>query len=580
MEGSCSAFQDSYFVGYIKQVSTKFVTIHFPSSILLKKFYWNSESLHAGIVGNYILIEGEDHGFLGHIIEIDLPEKERLSLNQTAFEKDEFHPIAKAEILLSFDFYKMKAEKGLNQLPPIGSKVFVCSSDILLSFLRDFGKSANYPDEPGFEIATLSSDVSCKIKISPQAMFCRHCAIVGTTGGGKSFTVAKLLEEIVRNNGKAVLFDATGEYDTFSSLPSTAHLKFNQSGEKRAFLHHTTLYEHDLIALFRPAGQIQLPKLQDAFKSLRLVKLLKERNNLDKFDNELEKIYITSNDTLEKASKDRNKLLAAASKFPELDSIVCDFDITKLGYQIYNECVFEQGTTGHDSFGIKNERDLGNCYSLISRVNLAIKNTDFASVFGLNDKSGGPGDFFTEYKSFVEDKGKNLLIVDVSRVPSDNNLQAILINAFGRFFLQKSLDKIFKNEPLLLILDEAHLFLNKKVFDEYSIEVSLNSFERIAKECRKFGLFLILSTQMPRDIPTGILSQFGTFIVHRLINQRDRETIEFACSEATKTSLSFLPSLVPGQALFAGVEFPMPIILQIQKPTIEPDSSTPQIFKS
>lgn len=129
------------------------------------------------------------------------------------------------------------------------------------------------------------------------------------------------------------------------------------------------------------------------------------------------------------------------------------------------------------------------------------------------------------------------------------------------------------------MLDEAHQFLNKKVKDEYSLEIELNSFEKIAKECRKQGLFLVLATQMPRDIPQGVLSQFGTFIVHRLINQRDREVIEYACSEATKSALSFLPILAPGEAVLAGVDFPMPIILKIKKPEITPNSDTPTIFR-
>jgi len=129
-------------------------------------------------------------------------------------------------------------------------------------------------------------------------------------------------------------------------------------------------------------------------------------------------------------------------------------------------------------------------------------------------------------------------------------------------------------------VDEAHQFLNKKVKDEYSIETELNAFEKIAKECRKQGLFLVLATQMPRDIPVGVLSQFGTFIVHRLINQRDRETIEYACSEATKNALSFLPILAPGEAILAGVDFPMPVMLKIRKPNFTPDSDTPVLFKS
>jgi uncharacterized protein len=574
-------FQDDHFVGYVKQVSPKSVTIHFPSSPLLKKFYWNAEALQAGIVGNYVLIEGEEHGFLGQIAELSLPEKERMILNQTAFERDDFHPYAKIEILLSFSFYELKAEKGLAQLPPIGSKVFVCPEQILHHFLKEFGKSKSHPDEPNFEFASLTANTEKQIQISPQAIFGRHCAIVGTTGGGKSYTVAKLIEEIIRNNGKAILFDPTGEYETFSTNKKVVYKHFNTSDvNNEVFFHYSSLKETDFYAIFRPAGQIQLPKLQEAFKSLRLAKLLKQKNSedCDQNDNTL-LAAINETGVLRKQGLERNTVLLANKKYPYIDNALCDIDLKSLGYQVYYECIYENDFSSPTKFGKTSEKDLGSCFSLISRINTSINNTDFIKVFGLNEDSASPNNFKTVYDEFYQEQSqKNVLIFGLNRVPSSNNLRTILIDAFGRFLLEQSFERKFVSKPLIVFLDEAHLFLNKTIRDEYSIEVELNSFERIAKECRKFGLFLALSTQLPRDIPVGILSQFGTFLVHRLINQNDRATIEFASSEATKNALAFLPTLMPGQVLLTGVDFPMPIILQITPPRTAPNSGTPQIF--
>ena len=173
------------------------------------------------------------------------------------------------------------------------------------------------------------------------------------------------------------------------------------------------------------------------------------------------------------------------------------------------------------------------------------------------------------------------MILSVADVSTENKLKEILVNSIGRYLLEKALAENFKaatKKSLLLFLDEAHLFLNKKIKDEYSIEVELDAFDRIAKECRKYGLFLVISTQMPRDIPRGVLSQMGTFIVHRLINQQDREAIEFACSDANKSALSFLPILSSGEAMLTGVDFPMPMILKITEPNVKPDSNTPNVF--
>lgn len=569
-------FQDSHFVGYIKQVTPRFVIVHFPSSTLLKKFYLNAEALQAGIVGNYILIEGEDHGFLGQIVEISLPEKERMILTQTAFEKDNFHPFAKAEVLLSFNFYELKAQKGISQLPPIGSKVFVCPSQMLLGFLHDFGRSTQYPDEPVFKIATLPHTDLEKIGISPQALLGRHCAIVGTTGSGKSYTVTTLLEKVIEHNGKAILFDPTGEYETLKKNSKVKYITLNDEGSDRTFFHYSNLKETDFYAIFRPAPHLQLPKLQESFKSLRLVKLLSEKKNKEQFEIDVEAKILKGH--LIKTGLDRNKLQQNFKANPEVDSLNCDIDIKELGYQLFFECIYENDYSNPELFGQRNEKDLGLCFTLITRINLALKNSHFINVFGIEDKPEDSDSFINIYENYVKNKEHNLLIIAFNKVPTENNLKSVLMNAFGNFFLDKALKKEFKFQPLVLFLDEAHLFLNRNVKDEYSIEIQLNAFERIAKECRKFGLFLALSTQLPRDIPVGILSQFGTFLVHRLINQNDREVIEFACSEATKSALAFLPILMPGQALLTGVDFPMPVVLQIERPQIEPDSRTPQIF--
>lgn len=121
--------------------------------------------------------------------------------------------------------------------------------------------------------------------------------------------------------------------------------------------------------------------------------------------------------------------------------------------------------------------------------------------------------------------------------------------------------------------------MNKEVKDEYFQATQLDSFDSIAKECRKYGLFLCLSTQMPRDIPLGTLSQMGTFIVHRLINYKDKEAVESACSAANKSTLAYLPVLGAGEAILMGVDFPMPVMLKVNMPLIEPESHTPPFKK-
>jgi DNA helicase HerA-like ATPase len=103
----------------------------------------------------------------------------------------------------------------------------------------------------------------------------------------------------------------------------------------------------------------------------------------------------------------------------------------------------------------------------------------------------------------------------------------------------------FQSKPVVVIVDEAHNFLGRKIgSDDYAAR--LDAFELIAKEGRKYGLNICLATQRPRDITEGVLSQMGTLIVHRLTNDRDREVVERACGEIDRSASAFLPNLRPG----------------------------------
>ena len=93
-------FEHNYFIGYVNHVSPQYIKVHFPSSTLLNRTIFSGEEFYGGLIGTYVTVEGEQFGFIGKITEIDLPEKERLSLSEKAFQSSDFHPTAKVQILL------------------------------------------------------------------------------------------------------------------------------------------------------------------------------------------------------------------------------------------------------------------------------------------------------------------------------------------------------------------------------------------------------------------------------------------------------------------------------------------------
>ncbi|CAJ3269232.1 Type IV secretory pathway, VirB4 components [Burkholderia pseudomallei] len=166
----------------------------------------------------------------------------------------------------------------------------------------------------------------------------------------------------------------------------------------------------------------------------------------------------------------------------------------------------------------------------------------------------------------------------MENVPFEHCARELIVNAVGRYLLQRARQGVFRQMPLVVALDEAHQFLNKDIGDEVH-RVCLDAFGIIAKEGRKYGLTTLLATQRPRDIPEDVLSQMGMFIVHRLINHRDREIVEKACGNLDGSAAAFLPTLGQGEAILVGVDFPMPTPVRILPPVHRPESKGPDYEK-
>jgi len=585
-------FRHEYFLGYINQVLPQFVKVHFPSSVLLNGFTHYGQEFNGGLVGSFVIIEGEKYGFLGRLTELSLPESERLSLNERAFQTNDFHPTGKIEILLSFDLYNpFVVKKGLTSYPNIGAKVFISSGELVQEYMSRFGVKEGKKSD-AVKLGRLVSSPDTEVKVNLQSIFGRHCAVVGTTGGGKSYTVSKLIESLIKSNNKSILIDPTGEYSSFDKDSNCQECNLGIDH----YFHYSNLSVSDLFVMFRPSGQVQQPILLEAITSLKLAVILERESakyqstTVDKTTtfhfkgNKSENLSIDIEDgcivKLGKKTLPFNRLRAIYSD--ELNDFnITNFNIQKLSKQINNECVFLNG----DSWGTTvDARNQGNASSLILRIHQCISDPEFRKVFGFDNVD--KVDIISKIQDFIAPKEeKRLLRIAFDNVPFAFQIREIVANAIGSFLLQIARSGVFDskknidNRPIVLLIDEAHQFVNKSVKDEYFESTRLDSFDLIAKECRKHGLFLCIATQMPRDIPQGTLSQMGTFIVHRLINHNDKEAISNACSSASKNTLEFLPILGEGEAVLTGIDFPMPIIMKFDLPENEPNSGTPSLNK-
>ena len=566
-------FDHTKFLGYVCEVTPQYVRVQIPTAKLLHTFYNNGQLYYGGTVGCFVVIEGVEYGFLGRLFELNLPQGEKTEITDQKIHMDDtdFHPIARIELLALFSVYHPKTiTKTISRYPAIGAKVYSCSDEQIGAYISNFGIKSTDADVPFAPLGKLTSNNSiCNISLN--SLFGRHCAVLGTTGGGKSWTVAKLLElTSTFTNNKCILIDATGEYNSISDDMTSIEL-----GTGEHIFDYKKLTIDELYYLLHPSSKTQVPKLMEAIRSLKMSKIDTNGSLSDYYPKDNNGMILSKN--IYKCQRARRNFdVFRYRNSARIETNTCDFDFELLAQQITYECVWDNP----EVWGNRVENDVSNCVSLISRINNIMSTSEYNQIFGFK-KHNIPDskDLSEEIINHINNGEKSILRLDFSKVSFDYQIREILVNAIGKMLLTEARIGKFKDNAIIVFIDEAHQFLNKSIADEYFSAKPLDAFEQISKEARKYGLFICISTQMPRDIPLGTLSQMGTFIVHRLINEQDKKAVESAASSANRNSLSFLPILGEGEALLVGVDFPMPLTIKIDAPNKKPDSNTPKLKK-
>lgn len=380
-------FDHNKFIGYVSEVTPQYVRVQFPNAKLLQTFYFSGQVYFGGNVGSFVVIEGAQYGFLGRVFELNLPQGEKIEITERRMTNEvyDFHPMAQIELLALFDVYHPETiSKSVSRYPSIGAKVYSCSDEQMSNYIKRFGQKGGAKDLPYAQLGKLTTnEADCKVSLN--ALFGRHCAVLGTTGGGKSWTVAKLLEIVsAKSSNKAILIDATGEYNTI-----TQGVKNVIIGSGDNVFSYRKLSIDELYYLLKPSSKTQVPKLKEAIRSLKMLELEK--------DNELQLYKETYKDNQTQKTKYKpnlNKALKAKRAFQEfyynhieeIESDDCNFEITNLPHQITNECVYDTTKDKPEFWGGRCELDVSNCISLISRVNNLIHTTEYDKIFGFKKR--------------------------------------------------------------------------------------------------------------------------------------------------------------------------------------------------
>jgi hypothetical protein len=169
-------------------------------------------------------------------------------------------------------------------------------------------------------------------------------------------------------------------------------------------------------------------------------------------------------------------------------------------------------------------------------------------------------------------KNGQVAIIDLSLVPS--NVTHIVIAVLARLVFEalqrfRGQHQDGKALPTVLVLEEAHTFVRRGSRDDHdsvsSAALCREAFERIAREGRKFGLGLVLSSQRPSELSPTILAQCNTFLLHRIVNDSDQDLVRRLVPDNVGGLLRELPSLPSRQAILLGWATPIPVMVEVSE---------------
>ncbi len=422
-----------------------------------------------------------------------------------------------------------------------------------------------------FTFSSLSLNTKVSVPVNGNRFFNKHIAIVGSTGSGKSHTVAKILQKAVDekqegyqglNNSHIIIFDIHSEYE--NAFPNSNVLNVDtltlpywllNGDELEELFLDTEANDHNQRNVFRQA--ITLNKKRH-FQGDPATKEIISFHSPYYFDiNEV--INYINNRNNERKNKDNEHIWSDEEGNFKFDN--------ENAHRLFNENVTPDGS----SAGALN----GKLLNFVDRLQSKIFDKRLDFILGEGSKSVTFKETLETLISYGKDKS-NITILDVSGVPFE--VLSICVSLISRltfefgYHSKKIKRKSNENQdiPILIVYEEAHKYAPKSDLSKY--RTSKEAIERIAKEGRKYGVTLLLASQRPSEISETIFSQCNTFISMRLTNPDDQNYVKRLLPDTVGDITNLLPSLKEGEALIMGDSISIPSIVKIEKCTMPPSS--------
>jgi len=438
-------------------------------------------------------------------------------------------------------------KRGADSYPLVESPCWVIDGSNLQKLMGLLARQLE--PEKRLQLGTFVADTTAAAVADGDRLFQRHAALLGSTGSGKSWAVALILERAHKlAHPNLIVFDMHGEYTPLTEGDDPIARKFRIAGpgdlgvedDSVLYLPWWFLNQEEMQALLLDRSEENAPN--QAARLTHHVRSLKHDRLIADGHTEL------------------------AARFT-VDSPV-PYNLGDLLARLGNDDTeMVPGSGGRDKQG----PFFGRLTRFVNRMRSRIEDRRHGFMFN-------PPEEATEYASLHELANRllgtnpGIKIIDFSEVPSD--VLPVVVGVLARLLYEIHFwTEEKKRTPITLVCDEAHLYLPSGNADAAEMR-ALDVFERISKEGRKYGVSLLIVSQRPSDVSKTVLSQCNNFVVLRLTNDQDQAVVKRLMPDSMDGLTAALPLLDVGEALLLGDAIILPTRIKLDIPKIKPTSAT------
>ncbi len=432
-------------------------------------------------------------------------------------------------------------------------------------------------EEPkAFSFGTLVQDPEVPMEIDGDKFFSKHVAVVGSTGSGKSCTVAKILQNAmvasteqtskpILNNSHIIIFDLHGEY--VSAFPKASYLSV-----KDLALPYWLMTSEELEDMFVDKGDHNNHNQLSEFKNAVTLNKIKYHASTPGINYDTP-IYFSIEEVHRWLHNQNIATKDASSGVLTIEE--CPQGIPE-DYRLFEVLKFKAKDRGK----INDAAFVGEFDRFVSRFRTKLNDKRLKFLLSPLKSDGAPYTsddipaIFAQFIGYQDNHEANLTIIDLSGIPFEAvsivvSLVSRLIFDFCFHYRQAKLDN--RELPFLIVYEEAHNYVPRDDHAEYrSVKRAV---ERVAKEGRKYGISAMIVSQRPSEISETIFSQCNNFVAMRLTNPADQQYVRRLLPDSIAAITDSLPSLEQREAIIIGDSAAVPSVIKVDEVDPKPSSN-------